>query len=430
MREHNFNLLLSSIVAIAMPIMAQAEVPRAAVVRLEAAGGGCGTAFFIDGQTLISSAHFVRANCPAGDCSGLRMVASSDLDQNIASVDHAPSVTLQLHTLLNELDVASLRLNQASPHAALDGAHSIPPALKQDVTVLHYPACGELVLSSGVITASGALDFSVDTSVNYGSSGGAVVDRDGVVLGVVSQAASVFAAARARLVGGSFNGKIIRYDIVSAALENPGLVPQLLLSWYQSDISNLVGFQRLYDGQRFIRSVDRLRTRLISAGELNPALMLATDYPDSFASLPNSTYFGPQTLELEQLAFAASLEKHGPFSGELHLLDTNALENSLQKAGRPSAHIAELRRMVIRLWEQKYPGFELMSESLVFSCSVLGVILAVIWGWSLGRVFSTSRGSIWHRVLVTFLVAILVWPISWLFYVLRQRRGRADVFSN
>ena len=415
MRKHSVNLLFSSIVTLAVPALALTEVPKAAVVKLMAPSGGCGSAFFIDGQTLITSAHFVRASCPGGDCSDLRIGS----DQS--------SAKLELRTLLSELDVASLKITAQTPHRALDGEHSIPPAIDQEISVLHYPACAELQITSGHIRSSTSLDFILDAAVNYGSSGGAVVDQSGIVLGVVSQAASVFGAARARLIGGSFQGQAMRYDIINSALKDRGVVSQALLSWYLSDVSNLIGFQRLYDGQRFVRAVDRLRVRLIAAGDQNPAIMLATEYPDTFATLPAAAYFGPQTIELEQLAFAASLERHGPFSGELRTLDTNALEAALQKSGRPSAHIAELRRMVLRLWEQKYPGIELIGESLVFSGCVLGLIIAAIWGWSLGRVFSKARGSLWRRAVITVMIALLIWPLSWLIFCFRSSRKAEEI---
>ena len=393
--------------------MALSEAPKAAVVKLMAPNGDCGSAFFIDGQTLLTTAHFVRTGCPAGDCSGLRIES-----------DSATGAKLSLHTLLSEFDVATIGVESESPHAALDSSHSVPPALNQEISVLHFPSCGELQASSGAIYSSGTLDFAVDAKVNYGSSGGAVVDRDGVLLGVISQAASVFGAARARLIGGSFRGQAVRYDIIKAALDDSAVVPQILLSWYQSDISTLIGFQRLYEGQRFIRAVDRLRARLIATSNIQPAMMLATEYPDSFSTLPAVGYLGPQSLELEQLAFAASLEKHGPFSAELKTLDTAALESALEKSGRSSAHVAELRRMVLRMWEQKYPGSDLLSETLLFSTFVLGVILASIWGWSSGRVFSKSRGSLWRRAMLTIFVAVFFWPISWMVYSLLKRGAK------
>lgn len=414
MQKHSVNLLLSSILILVFPLLLAAQAPKSAVVKLKAADGTCATAFFTDSQTVITSAHFIRSSCPQADCTSLQLITAES---------NPTKANLRLEALYNELDVAKLVLTADAWPTHLDATHLLPPAVNQEIKILHYPACDEFEETPGLVTSSGALDFTANANIKYGSSGGAVIDRDGVVIGVVSQAANVFGALRSNLIGGAFEAQATRFDVISSALRDSSLIPQILLSWYQSDISKIVGFQRLYAGRRFVRAVERLRARLISNGEYSPGLLLANDYPDSFFNLPKAEFFSPQTLELEELGFAASLERHGPFDSAMKTLDMGTLENALQNSGRNSAHIGDLRKMVVRLWEQKYPGAELMVETLVVSAVVLLFILSALWGWSLARVYSLSNGSLAHKIFNVILVGVLLWPLSWLLFSLRVDRA-------
>lgn len=151
-------------------------VERAAVrVRnVACAGVGSGSGFALAEDLLVTNAHVIE---------GASLLQLNTYDGREIEVDTSAAATVA--------DLALVRTTQALPEVlAVAGAD---PEVGDEVSVAGYPGGGQLRTSTG--TVLGYTDdqlgvnldqvFALDVEVEPGSSGSAVVDADGAVVGVV-----------------------------------------------------------------------------------------------------------------------------------------------------------------------------------------------------------------------------------------------------
>lgn len=145
-----------------------------------------GTAFFVSKDGYLVTAHHVAAGCDV-----LRL-GSSNAAVQLISTDRLS-------------DVALLKANVV-PRSVAEFRDTEKLSQGDDVVVYGYPLAGALssegVASSGLVAALQGLEnnaslFQIDAPVQPGSSGGPVVDRSGVVVGVVVSKLNALRVAKA-----------------------------------------------------------------------------------------------------------------------------------------------------------------------------------------------------------------------------------------
>lgn len=144
----------------------QADVLKSAVTIVTEAGSGSG--FFIASDQVMTAFH----------------VLEDAQEITVASWDGSASGTGRLIAFSEECDVATLRVEQiTAPPLAL---RSTRAQLDETVFAVGSPI-GRPVLSAGRVTALTGQTIRTSVPVEFGNSGGPLVDDAGAVLGVVVQ---------------------------------------------------------------------------------------------------------------------------------------------------------------------------------------------------------------------------------------------------
>lgn len=143
------------------------------VVRLKTLGGS-GSGFFIDESTVVTAAHVVSP------------------DQHVL-VQHADGIVTNGTVAASRImDLAVIRVEHPRPGAGIDWAQAGSAFTADPVIAIGYPldSWGEPTVTRGTLSRFADIDglrhIQTDAALNYGNSGGPLIDECGQVLGVVT----------------------------------------------------------------------------------------------------------------------------------------------------------------------------------------------------------------------------------------------------
>lgn len=333
------------------------------VFRLEG-DESCATGFSGPGG-IWTSAHFGRELCPQGRCKNVSITnrAGKELTcGDLSFVEHLP-----------ELDIGVLRCSGATePLKFHDGD------LPKEVSVVSFPKCGNLTVSTGKITDDSSLFVSTSATGRYGSSGAPLLTYDNKVIGVVTASSSLFWAALANVTGGSFP---LRASKLSAKVREipylPGIPRGLslpkeasdsFLAFYRDSVRTATGLNRFLRGDEFIEIGRGLRRRF----KISPFNW-------------TSTYLGETPEEVLRelgdaapLYFALLMEERGPYhfmGKKMKIEDVSRVLSPLNLGDKAYSESEEVLTLAIA---STYPGFQSSSIALSMAIGALGYVLAAI----------------------------------------------------
>lgn len=414
------------------PCLAEPNVPRElldSVVLLSAPGSGCATGFIDEKGRIFTNVHVSRAVCRFGTCRAARLQRAGGLDK-FAGAD-IPTDGLRVVKELPSLDVAILELDNA---AALEGAFGpvAPPRVGDKVRVLGFPHCRALKLGEGEIVSRDDLRVYFSAQIAHGSSGSPVFDENNRLVGIVDEASTLLGGLDSMFLGGTFDGRGVNARTVMDLFERDERASllreaQLLNDFYLKQVQPLRFEDRLRESFEFTDRVSSFLERLALSRD-EEALRSALSMERDISLLPRMHPPGGQlSQEVEKLGLAHNLDSNGLIGSDLHKIDTDGLIEAIKTSGREPLHAEALIQIVRDFKTSGYRG-SIWSVSLVTGVIVIALVFAgMIWAWTLGFTFVRASGGVIRRFFVMLLVAIAIWPLSFLvFLVLSRRRSPAQ----
>lgn len=395
----------------------------------DGAGGSastvCATGFALNAHTLLTNMHVARSLCPYGRCERAQLLRAS----GVGEIPQPAPYRIALRAQVGAFDIAALEITPALPWDLPEEHLIAPPQSGQTVRVFGYPGCSTLQVGMGRVTEVTPLGFALDAPTNFGGSGSIVVAPSGALLGLISQADVSLTFLVQRLLGQEFRGRAARLDSAVPLLavsfdEKVGRESQAILEWYDTHFS--LGSLDLFESLEFFSRVERLKTGALQGQQGLEAAQdaigcgLAVLGEKQLDETPCLRSLSQSVPNLAELIFLYNLESHGMRSlpGAASSGDS-ALLRAAQRFVRVHQRggLAPLRHSFL---------MRQFSQNISFVL-VLGVIIC-LWLVSSGIVLGATSGGVVRRIAITALVALSVWPISflvWMMIVMRSRQVRA-----
>jgi len=411
---------------IATHTSAQSRAPSDAVVRLSSgkteSDHACGSGFFIEkGSAIMTNAHIATLLCKGASCPGIRI----EQDRGGGRFESALAeerVDLHVRILLPSIDLAVLELPSGLSSPFSLNFSTTPISVGMAVTTIGFPQCAGRFESKGAISDLTTISFLSGTKGASGSSGGPAINEAGEVVGVVFQADSLLRTVYDSLGKGSYALRAVRTDLFAALTSSHpeglrGAEAEVLLRFYSADIKDLGGLARLKRGLQFLNAARMLGLSIAREPASPEALrgIAALDgSPDGLLRLSTAPPNTPEGRSLELLSFVANVESRGTRGGLLQTLTPESFAAALQAQGRPSDQIQRFLSFFPDRSTPVTPGVAPLL-ALLGSALALGTIaVLLLWAASLGYVYARARGGRLSRILRTVVVAIAIWPLSFI----------------
>jgi hypothetical protein len=382
----------------------------------------CASAVAISAHTLLTAAHFAESSCLAGSCPDIYLAEGAALEEFPNPV--APNITLKVWAISSAFDLAILEtpetvvLTEASLGTVLPGE-------KTNVTNIGYPGCAALKKSSGITTSVNIPEFSTDTKGKKGSSGSGLFSDDGTLIGIVTESDSLFDALLSQNFDIDFNNAGVSTKDLLPILIKPTqtaltLEAEKIANFYRKNVLPVQGMKRLWLDMKFFTKVSDFKRRIVASNLSAEAMALLND---SLPPIPpaqfTDTALGRAT---DVLSMLSSLERFG-FAKKFLLPESDSsLINLIENSNRPKEQILKLIEDINLFSKVDYPGYELMLISSVTMLSLLLFFVTSLWGFTMGYVWHAAGGGFWSKVWWTTMVSLLLWPISFIAFWLRERR--------
>jgi|GEM_PF-2234722 len=415
-------------------ISAHAQFPVSNIIQVQSSRfPGCGTGVLVRPNSLLVSRHLVTTLCPQEECSTLRLARAPAVGR-VASVE-LEFATAELLLSVPTIDFAIIKLDGLN--AQIDDLQINSPDDGAPVTVLGFPQCTALTQSAGQIKNLNSLHLVTSAWGDYGSSGSAVLNSQGELVGLADQASSVIGGLSGSISGSGFKLRAIRADIVQSffALEARSSCEAEathLLQYYHSNVQgenvSLRGLARVRAGLDYITMADSLSHCAAVydyAPSITQTLLHRGDYLIYLANLSfdaNSTQFA-QKLELVIAAYNRELK--GLYGTATRPLNVSALLERI-KPTRSADQYAALTKILNGDSSNRAPYVGLQMFALSWgSVAILFFLVALIlWAATGSYIFATAKGSWLRRLLVASAVLILFWPVSLLYVWGARLRAR------
>lgn len=383
--------------------------------------GVCGTAFLLEDGRIVTNAHITRAVCEFGQCDSAKLFFAK-------SVEQPPNNEIKLKSLKLLKEIPSLDLALLAPtfETEIKGQVSVldlaTPKIGERSFVVGYPLCEKLGVSEGVITAIEDHTFLTSATINKGNSGSPILSANGKLQGVITQSGSISEGLYGLLLGGAHSGRGISAQSLSVLLSADDEVAlhsevELALKFYNDSLQQLSGISRVIPGLSFSVMVEGIMSRLLVRDDDGLVLKLLMSTLDDFPQIkiPNT----PLYEDSELLALAYALETPADF------LQPRPTKESflaaLSAAGRTPQHVAKMGELFLSFEQRGYMG--LYPNCILLALGFVALIL--LWALSLGFTFARAGGGWIRRVFVTVIVAIPLWPLSFLIFLICNRRRKA-----
>ncbi len=392
--------------------------------------GACATGFLIDDGKIITNYHVAGVVCPFGKCRGLRIQKSTRLGSPPVEELRYEKATLTRRA--TALDIAMIEVTPALRFAQPAPLKTAP--LPAPGTTLHatgYPACKVLQRSTGQLTGADPMHALTSIPGAFGSSGSPVFLDDGSLVGVVAQASSLSDALSYYLLKNSFPLRIIRADVISDMLSKNEAdlfrsEVSILNAYYREAVMPNESYLRMMPGYQFLAAAGGLRSQVLLSPSLTqyaPQFLWFDEFLDSLPQIPKAGEKDLSTFyAVERLLTGVNIELNGPHQSLFRLVKPDELQAALSAAGRPEAHVEEIVDMVRHAQNRNFRGVQIQ---LILYCAALVsvlTILAALWGASTLYVFRAGSGGLIVRAFKAACVAVLLWPVSFVVYLLARRR--------
>ncbi len=416
----------------------RAELPNArSLLLLASPKGACATGFLLKGDLIVTNAHVVDGICDYGDCSGVEIYGANTFGK--APDERLSFKKLSAKRIISSFDIAVLEVKGLPFRPPIDTALIDNADLGSTATVLGYPGCKSLEQSSGKLKNGDTLHVETELKGSYGSSGSPVFNQDGKIVGVAIQAESLFDAAQNVSLGTPFPLRIVRANFLKDILEKneEDLLNEevsILLEYYDSHVSTVDGLDRVMKGFQFIATLNGLRTRVLSTPALSQYYRPFLWYDDYLNILPLGLPAAGKNqellLKLEELLTALNVEINGPNARLFHPADLTVLKRALEDAGYPEKHSQKIEGIVKHAIDQKFPGSQMLQIKYGLYVGLVIIVIAALWGLSVSYVFCRSLGNVVIRFFKALLVGILLWPLSFLIYLMSgSKKDNYDSFD-
>ncbi len=392
------------------------------VVRLEGPDI-CASGFFLTPDTLVTNAHVSRFLCPFGSCQVDRLTTGGPSSQR--------GVTPPAAELVMEgggVDVALIQFAEPMHEGQRFGP--VGTAEPGDaVHILGWSGCDSLALTSGTLLSRDRLFLSTSARTQPGASGGPVFNDSLELIGITASAGGLVEVligevfdteTSTRAVEAGAAMQVLRDDSYGSILSEL----RLLNTYHGTTVAESRKLERFWRSLEFLMMADELTARMVHEGFDREATDLATltglSSMNALRKL-QATEPSDARLEAERLAVAYSIEAYGGRDDLFQPIDGAAILDHLETQGRPADHLASVKELLDDVASPDGPiGF-----SLTFGLGMLVLMPAcAIWAWSLGWVYTSTRGSRVRRAGVMLLVAFGAWPISLGILALMRRHER------
>lgn len=365
-----------------------------------------GNGFIFNEGIIATTSHLVNHLCHDNDCSNLLV-----LDNNEVIVK--PTETIKLISDIQSLDVAFLSFKTNKE-----------PLLMHDTAIdgkgVLYAAGinkNEIVYQSGLITKDTPIWLYTSIKTQFGLSGAPVVDKEGKLVGMVDQASSIFESVVGRIFNSPVKIRIIKASILKELLtsEADSINAELekINEYYLNNIVKISSFERLFPSMEllsmYLKAKERIGISNIDSSFINPFLA-AANKPLIIGEVKNNKL----AETIERAALMESIERHG-------IQDLTI--SKIEKLNRNQEQKDLLKNLVKEIVSIHYPGY----EAMVFSLSVTAILIGfmgIVWALTVGYTFGNCKGVFLKRIWISFVVAFLLWPISFLVYLLKYKNKK------
>ncbi|NDC39515.1 MAG: serine protease [Proteobacteria bacterium] len=381
-------------------------------------------------SAIVTNAHVAELLCQGPRCTAVRVERPAPKGR-FESALSADLVDLRVRSVFPALDIAILELpqNLRSPFSL--NFSKVPVREELPVTMIGYPGCGARAENAGSISDLTSLSFLSGARGASGSSGSPILDSEGAVIGIAFQADSLLRALYDRFGRGSFRLRAVRTDALTglsalSAERLRGAEAELLLRFYSSDVSSMVGLARIkrallfFNGVRMLANTTTLES---TTPELVRGAALVDRAPDFILQLSAPPPTTPAGKAMELVAFVANLEARGFVGGSFNPLTQGTFSSVLLAQGRAPEDVQRFLSFLPSPDTQAVPGIlPLLALLGVAGAAVIGLV-ATLWAASFGYVYARCTGGRIRRLAHALTVALVLWPISFLayrFYLLRR----------
>ncbi len=380
--------------------------PESSIVAL-VGRGICGSGFYIGEGRVITNAHVAKSVCEFGKCPKLEVFQGTPGHEGFSKKLEFGGITLE--RLIPSLDLALLQVQfkSAAPEP-LTVSDSNVVQLSDAVSVAGFPLCKGFVRSEGTVVERRVDSFLTSATISKGSSGSAVLNRQGQVVGIITQSATIYEGLSGLLLGTSHRGRAVdaKYITLLVNGDYQNILSEEVKSafaFYKENVSGKRSFDRLIPGIYFSMLVEKISERLRLQGSDPIELKLLLSSLDEF---PQRGLLSNSTIEdVELLSIAYALE--GPSDFLQPRATKDAFLQSLKIAGRSNSHLEKVSNLLSDFERSRYSG--IYPYLLMLFVIILG--LGIVWAFSLGFLFATLKGSIFRRGFWTAVSAVALWPL-------------------
>lgn len=398
------------------------------VLLLIAEGGACATGFLAADGKIVTNFHVANGICPYGRCRNLRIQRTNRLGN--APVEELRFDTAAITRISPAMDIAiieispSFRLSQAAELVAAP----MPEAGTQ-VSVIGFPACGVLQQSSGRVLGVDPVHMTTSARGAYGSSGSPVFSGDGRLVGITIQAVSLGDAAANFLFKRPFELRAVRADVLQDLMQKSDIDSlrneiSVLNRYYRETVMPLSGWKRMMPSYQFIAAVQGIRLRVLttqSLSQIAPQFLWFDEYFDVLPRIPRgSEKDRPLFTDIEKLLTALNIELDGPQRSLFRPVKPEELKETLMAAGRSETHTDEILQMVNAAHAIRFQGVQIQLVIYCMAAALVLCVTAAVWGGSVIHVFLRSRGGLFLRAFKAACAAFLLWPVSYLIFILNR----------
>lgn len=400
----------------------------------------CASGFISSDGHLVTNAHVTALLCPFDDCSQVKVRRADALGA-------PPGVELKIDSLSIEKTSQALDLAILAPRwkdetrkllepsiLKIPAESSIRTQLGQEVFTLGFPRCHTLELTAGKVTDDTAVSFTASAAGAHGSSGSPVVDESFSLLGVVSQSSTLLGALGSIFFHTNFSTKASKAYFLNslAALDEIAmaqLTAERLLAFYRDNLRNLPGSRRLVASLGFLGMAEGFKKQSLPKAVLAPLSPLLGAFEEYISSTPKilngaRPQSGTAAASAARLMVAYNLESRGVRQNILQPLDLESFNIALRAQVSDRKLIDEIVDMVSTAAASGYPGTEFYLIWIGIAGALTCLFFFGIWAYTLGIVFAEARGNFVWRVLVSILVGLLFWPLSYIIFLARAHARR------
>ncbi len=389
-------------------------------------GESCASAIAVSAHAMLTNSHVVEALCPFGRCSDIQILRSTAVGQ--APVSVAGPVSATVARVFGSIDIAELHFTHNLEFHST--AQRKSPRRNEQIMVVGYPGCKSLQVSHGMVVETGSQHFELSALGNFGSSGSAVIDAEGGLVGVVDQSRLPLPAIASRLSGANFELRAVRFDLIerlrSLGERESALLEALeLFTRYRKDVVMRLGSDRIMEGIRFLAAGSDFARAQAQNGQFGRELLAPFLFLDASLSELRLNPGAKEQEDLNLLVIAMALESRGLSGSRFEPIDSQKIVEVFSNSFREPYQRSQLADLVEAFQRSGYRGLYVNAALYAAAAALIFCVLSGAWLFSLGAVFVQARGGIVRKIMTVMIIGLLLWPLSLLVLLALKRRARS-----